>query len=181
MGHKPTRKRKRFLLYIAGCLMGGFLVCGCTTGMSSPENHNPTAAAAAQHLSQGEFMLLTGNYDAARQESCILLEQFAGQADDRALYLLGMVWVHPDNPQQDTHRADICFRRIVDQHSGSPLVAASETWLALIARLEENEQFVERMQATSLALEQRLKVEKSKRIQLEERLQQMKAIDLNLE
>jgi hypothetical protein len=61
------------------------------------------------------------------------------------------------------------------------LVAAAETWLALIDRLEENEQFMERMQTTSLALEQQLKVEKRKRIQLEERLQQMKAIDLNLE
>ena len=180
MGHKPTRKRKRFLLYIAGCLMGGFLVCGCTTRMPFPGDHKPVTAAA-QHLSQGEFMLLTGDYENARKESCILLEQFAGQVDDRALYLLGLVWVHPDNPQQDTYRADICFRRIVDQHSESPLVAASETWLAWIARLEQNEQFVESIKTASQALEQRLKIEEGKRIQLEERLQQMKAIDLNME
>lgn len=126
-------------------------------------------------------MLLMGDYDAARKECCVLLEQFAGQVDDRALYLLGLVWVHPDNPQQDTYRADICFRRIVDQHSESPLVAASETWLAWIARLEQNEQFVESIKTASQALEQRLKIEEGKRIQLEERLQQMKAIDLNLE
>lgn len=180
MGHKPTRKRKRFLLYLAGCLMGGFLVWGCTTGMPSPRVHKPDNPAA-QHLAQGEFMLLTGDYEGARKESCILLEQFAGQVDDRALYLLGLVWVHPQNPQQDTHRADICFRRIVDQHSESPLVAASETWLAWIARLEHHEQFVEHLKMTSRALEQRLKVEEGKRIQLEARLQQMKAIDLNLE
>jgi len=180
MGHKPTRKRKRFLLYIAGCLMGSFLVCGCTTGMPITGDHRP-ATAAARHLSEGEFMLRTGDYESARKESCILLEQFAGQMDDRALYLLGLVWVHPDNPQQDTYRADICFRRIVDQYSESPLVAASETWLAWIARLEQNEQFVERLKSTSQALEKRLKAEEGKRIQLEERLQQMKAIDLNME
>jgi hypothetical protein len=181
MGYKPTRKRKRFLLYLAGCLMGGILVCGCTAGLSLSGNHDEPATVAAQHLSQGESMLLTGDYANARKESCILLEQFSGQMDDQALYLLGLVWVHPDNPQQDTHIADLCFRRIVDQHVESPLVAAAETWLALIDRLEENEQFMERMQTTSLALEQQLKVEKRKRIQLEERLQQMKAIDLNLE
>lgn len=180
MGHKPTRNRKRFLLYLAGGLIGVLMVCGCTAGLSLPDNRLPTGAAT-QHLSQGEFMLLSGDYESARKESCMLLEQFAGQVDDRALYLLGLVWIHPDNPQQDTHLADICFRRIVDQHAESPLVAAAETWLALIARLEENEQFVERMQTTSLALEERLKVEERKRIQLEERLQQMKAIDLNLE
>ena len=180
MGHKPTRKRKRFLLYFAGCLMGGILVCGCTTGLSLSGNHKPSPAAA-QHLSQGDAMLLTGDYANARKESCILLEQFSGQVDDRALYLLGLVWIHPDNPQQDTHHADICFRRLVDQHPESPLVAAAETWLAMIARLEENEQFVNRLETTTLALEERLKVEERKRIQLEERLQQMKAIDLNLE
>jgi len=180
MGHKPTWKRKRFLLYITSCLTGAFLLCGCTAGMSFPQDRSPTPAAT-QHLSQGEFMLLTGDYDAARRESCILLEQFAGEVDDQALYLLGLIWVHPDNPHHNTHRADICFRRIVDWHAESPLVTAAETWLALIARLEENEEVVVRMKTISLALEQQLKAEENKRIQLEERLQQMKAIDLNLE
>jgi len=160
--------------------MGSFLVCSCTTGTPFPENSHPPTVAA-QYLSQGEFMLRTGDYDAARREFCVLLEEFAGQADDQALYLLGLVWVHPENPQQDIHRADICFRRIVEQHSASPLVAASETWRAWIARLEQNEQSVERMKTTSLDLQQRLKAEEGKRIQLEERLQQMKAIDLHLE
>jgi hypothetical protein len=161
--------------------MGSMLVCSCTAGLLRSGNHDEPATVAARHLSQGEAMLLTGDYANARKESCILLEQFSGQMDDQALYLLGLVWIHPYNPQQEPHLAEICFRRIVDQHAESPLVAAAETWLALIDRLEENEQLVERMQTTSVALEQRLKVEERKRIQLEERLQQMKAIDLNLE
>jgi hypothetical protein len=148
--------------------------------MSRQGNPSPPTAAA-QHLSKGEFMLLMGDYDTAREESCVLLEQFAGQVDDQALYLLGLVWIHPDNPQQDIHRAGICFRRIVEQHPASPLVVASETWLAWIARQDQHDQFLERMQTTSLSLEQRLKAETKKRIQLEERLQQMKAVDLNLE
>ena len=180
MGYKPTREWKRFFLYIACCLIGGVLVSSCATGMALQGNPSPPTVAA-QHLSKGEFMLLMGDYDSAREECCVLLEQFPGQVDDQALYLLGLVWVHPENPQQDIHRADICFRRIVEQHPTSPLVVASETWLAWIARQEQQNQFVERMQTTTLSLEQRLQAEKDKRLQLEERLQQMKAVDLNLE
>lgn len=181
MGHKPARKRKRFLLYLAGGLMGGFLLGACTTSPPSIGNHNPPLTDAAHHLSQGDVLLLEGNYEAARRESCLQLEQFPGQADDRAFYLLGMVWVHPDNPRQDIHRADVCFRRIEDRYPDSPLLAAATTWRSLIAQLKKNEQSLAQMQTASQALKQQLKAEEAKRRLLEERLQQMKAIDLNLE
>jgi hypothetical protein len=192
MGNKPTRKWKRFLLHLAVGLMGVFLVGGCATGQvihspasptSAPAIHSQDspASAAAQHLSQGEFLLLSGDYEAAQRQSCILLEQYAGQADDQALFLAGLVWIHPDNPNQNNHLADICFGRVVDQHPDSPLVAASETWRAMIGRMEEKEQMIERLAKVSLALEKQLKAEKDNRLRLEERLQKMKAIDLNQE
>ena len=180
MGHKPARRRERFLFHLAGCLIGCFLSWGCVAHVSSP-GLGPQPGTVEDHLFQVERMLQNHDFDAARWESCLLLEQYPGQAEDRVLYLLGMVWVHPENPDQDIKRADICFRRIVDGHPGSPLVAASGTWLAMIARLEKNEASAKHMQTVSLALEQELEIEKQKRIQMEERLNQMKAVDLDLE
>jgi tetratricopeptide (TPR) repeat protein len=180
MGAKPTRKWKRFLLYLAGCLIGALLIGSCTAGIFYPEDRNPSITAA-RHLALGECRLLQGDYAAARWECDAILEQFPGQADDRALYLLGMVLVHPDNPMQDIDQAAACFQRIVDRHPNSDLVAAAQTWLAIIARLEENDRVVARMETASAALEQRLNAEKDQRLRLEERLQQMKAIDLTVE
>jgi len=181
MGHKPARKRKRFLLYLAGGLMGGLLLGACTIGRPPMESHAPPLSDTRRILLEGDVLLLEGEYEAARREACLQLERFPGQADDRAFYLLGMVWVHPGNPRQDIHRADVCFRRIEDRYPDSPLLAATTTWRALIAQLGENEQSLAQMRTASLALKQQLKAETAKRRLLEERLQQMKAIDLNLE
>ena len=125
MGHKPARKWKRFLLYLAGGLMGGLLLGACTIGRPPIGNQAPPLSDTGRHLLEGDVLLLKGEYEAARREACLQLERFPGQADDRAFYLLGMVWVHPDNPRRDIHRADVCFRRIEDRYPDSPLVVAA--------------------------------------------------------
>ena len=180
MGDKPTWKRQHLLRYLAGCLMGGVLLVGCATGLLNREDRD-LSMTAARHLTLGECELLQGDYASARRECETVLRQFPGRQEDQALTLLGMVWVHPDNPRQDTHQAAICFRRVVDNYPNSPWVAACQTWLDVIARLEEKDSLIERLETGSAALEQQLKVEKGKRARLEERLQQMKAIDLTVE
>ena len=180
MGDKPTWKRQHLLRYLAGCLIGGALLAGCATGLWNRADRD-LSITAARHLTLGECELLQGDYAAARREGQTVLEQFPGRQEDQALTLLGLVWVHPDNPMQDTHQAAIYFRRVVANHPNSPYAAACQTWLDVIARLEENDSLIERLETASEALEQQLKAEKSKRARLEERLQQMKAIDLTVE
>jgi outer membrane protein assembly factor BamD (BamD/ComL family) len=181
MGHKPTRKRQRFHLYIAGCLIGGLLFMSCATGAKRPPANYDPAVIAERHLAIGECRLQQGNFEAARRECDIILTQYPGRSDDQALYLMGMVLVHPENPGQDIQQAAARFQGIVDRFPDSDLVAASQTWLALIAQLEKNHDTVERLGIASTALEKQLKDEKSKRIRLEKRLQQMKTIDLTVE
>ena len=180
MGHKPTRKRQRFHLYIAGCLMAGFFFVGCATGLLEPRDQDP-ALIAARYLAQGKCRLQQGDFEGARRECDTILTRYPGRSDDQALYLLGMVLVHPDNPRHDLQQAVACFQDIVGRYPDSGLVAASQTWLALIAQLEESQRTVENLESASTTLKKQLKDEKDKRIRLEERLQQMKAIDLTVE
>ena len=180
MGHKPTRKRQRFHFYIAGCLTVGILFIGCATGLFGPGDRNPKVIAE-RHLAQGECRLQLGDFEAAQQECDTILTQYPGWFDDQVFYLMGMVLVHPNNPLQDLHKAGVCFRGIVEHYPDSGLVAASQTWLALIAQLEARQRTVEDLESASAVLKKQLKDEKDKRIRLEERLQQMKAIDLTVE
>ena len=180
MGHKPTRKRQRFYLHLAGCLMAGFFLTGCATVLPGPGDQAPDRIAAL-HLAQGECRLQQGDFEAARRECDIVLTQYPDRSNDQALYLLGMVLVHPDNPRQDFQQAVICFQDIIGRYPDSGLVAASQTWLALIAQLEARQRTVEDLEGASASLKKQLKDEKDKRIRLEERLQQMKAIDLTVE
>ena len=180
MGHEPTRKRQRFFLYFAGCLTVGILFMGCATDLFGPGDQAPKAIAA-RHLAQGECRLQLGDFEAARQESDTILTLYPGWFDDQAFYLMGMVLVHPDNPLQDLHKAGACFRGIVEHYPDSGLVVASQTWLALIAQLEARQRTVEDLESASAALKKQLKDEKAKRSRLEDRLQQLKAIDLSVE
>jgi tetratricopeptide (TPR) repeat protein len=180
MGHKPTRKWQHFHLYIAGCLMAGFFILGCATVFPGPGDQDPDRIVA-RHLALGECRLQQGDFEAARRECDIVLTQYPGQSNDQALYLLGMVLVHPDNPRQDFQQAGICFQDIIGRYPDSGLVAAAQTWLALIAQMEARQRTVADLESASAALKKQLEDEKDKRIRLEERLQQMKAIDLTVE
>ena len=181
MGDKPTRKRKCFLLYLAGCLTVSFLVGGCAAPYRQPPVDRDPKIIAARHLSTGKCQLMQGDYETARKEAETVLALYSDSMEDQALYLLGMVLIHPDNPGQDTQRALDCFQRIVNLYPNSELAADASTWIAVIAQLEANKRLVENLENASSVLEQKLKAEKRKRISLEERLQQMKAIDLTTE
>lgn len=180
MGHKPTRKRQRFYLYLAGCLTVGILFMGCATGVFGPRDQDPDAMAA-RHLALGECRLQSGDFEAARQQCDTVLTQYPGRLSDQAFYLKGMVLVHPDNPRQDLYKAGACFQGIVAHYPDSALVAASLTWLALISQLEESQRAVENLESTAADLKKHVKQAQDQRRRLEERLQQMKAIDLTVE
>jgi hypothetical protein len=94
---------------------------------------------------------------------------------------MGMVLVHPENPGQDLQQATVCFRDILTRYPGSDLRTASRTWLALISQLEENRRTVEQLESKSAILNKQVKEEQDQRLRLEERLQQMKTIDLTVE
>lgn len=180
MGHKPTRKRQRFHIHLAGCLTVVILFMGCATGVFGPRGQDP-GVMAARHLARGECQLKAGDFEAARRQCDTVLTQYPGRLSDQAFYLMGMVLVHPDNPRQDLHKAGTCFQGIVAHYPDSALVAASLTWLALISQLEKSQGAVAHLENTTAALKKQVKTEQSQRLRLEERLQQMKAIDLTVE
>ena len=179
MGNEPSRKGKRLCIHLAGCLMAGLCLWSCTAGITPPwqaDRPSPT-----RHLALGECLLAQGDYAGAQRQAKLILQRFPGQADDRALLLLGMVGVHPDNPRDDTQDGAEAFRRLVADYPDSPLVVDARTWLAFVANLEESKRTVQALQTQNQILEERLDSEKQQRLKLEERLQQMKAVDLTVE
>lgn len=179
MGNKPTRRGKRLFLHLAGFLIVGLLLWSCTAGI--PPASRTDFPSVECYLFMGKSLLARGDYAGAREQAEHVLEQFPGHADDQALYLRGMVLVHPANPQGDPRAAAAAFRRLVIGSPDSPLVAGARTWLALIAGLEHRDRAAERLKAQNQTLQEQLSDETKKRLKLEERLQQMKAVDLTVE
>ena len=179
MGNKPTRRRKRLHVHLAGFLILAFLLAGCTAGLRPPWQED--RPSATRHLILGECLLAKGDYSGARKQAEYVLQRFPGQADDRALHLMGMVLLHPANPQGDTQTGAQAFHRLVSHYPESPLVAEAQTWLAIANRLAESERSRVQLESENRSLQKRINAETDKRQQLEERLQQMKAVDLTVE
>jgi hypothetical protein len=159
--------------------MAGLFLWSCAVGfVPASRTDRPSVEC---HLFLGESLLARGDYAGARVQAEHVLEHFPGHADDQALYLMGMVLIHPDNPQGDPREAAAAFRRLVVGSPDSPLVAGARTWLALIADLEHGARAAERLKAQNQTLREQLDDETEKRLKLEERLQQMKAVDLTVE
>lgn len=179
MGHEPTRKGKRLYVHLAGILILGFILSSCAVGLAPPvEVERPSAE---RHLVRGQCLLAKGDYAGARRHADHVLQEFPGQADDRALHLKAMVLVHPDNPQGDLQAGAHAFGRIVADYPDSPLMANARTWLAMLARMKANQLARDRLDARNRSLEKGLNREIARRLMLEERLQQLKAVDLSVE
>lgn len=158
--------------------MVSFLVGGCAAPYRHPPVERDPEIIAARHLATGKYRLMQGDYEAARKEADTVLALYSDSMEDQALHLLGMVLIHPNNPGQDTQQALDCFQRIVNLYPNSEVAADASTWIAVIAEMEAKNRLVESLENDASVLEQKLNTEKRKRISLEERLQQMKVIDL---
>lgn len=180
MGNQPARQGKRFRVYLAGCLLTVLLLGSCTyTTPPGREVEQPTTAL--RHLARGECLLIRGDYRGTRRHAEHVLSKLPGEADDQALYLLGLALFHPDNPERDAHGAVVAFQRIVAEYPHSTRVADARTWLAVTARLEKCEDTLARLEERLTASEKKLAEERQRRTQLAERLQQMKDVDLTVE
>ncbi|NIT72251.1 tetratricopeptide repeat protein, partial [candidate division KSB1 bacterium] len=61
--------------------------------------------------------------------------QFPERLADQALFQIGMVYAHPNNPDQDIHKALQFFQDIIDRYPESHLQPEAELWLAVLSQL----------------------------------------------
>ena len=81
------------------------------------------------------------NFDEAVRKNLLILEQ-AGQQHpaDEALYNLGLIYAHIDNPAKDFKKSQIYFHVLAKQFPDSPLAEQAGIWLGLFETLEKIQQ-----------------------------------------
>ena len=90
MGRKRTRKRKHLFLYLACLLTAFFVISGCL--------HFPKKWQGEQHLEKARSLIARGEYEAALQESKTVLSKFPKSLAAQALFQMGLIYAHPENP-----------------------------------------------------------------------------------
>ena len=93
--------------------------------------------ASNVHLLRGEKFLLNGDYKRALKENQQILEMSAkSPLRDRALFNIGLVYAHFDNPDKDYKKSLGFFTKLIKEHPESPLLGQARIWQSVLNVIE---------------------------------------------
>jgi flagellar motility protein MotE (MotC chaperone) len=56
---------------------------------------------------------------------------------DRALFQIGLIYGHPENPEHDSAKAREAFGAVVSRYPDSPLTPQAEMWIMVLRNLQD--------------------------------------------
>jgi len=136
MGGKPIGQWQQICI----CLTLLIIVSGC--GLFQESNRRRELRDA---LTQGQQLLAHGDYDGslkAFQNVIVIAKEHP--PSDSAMYHMGVVHAHPQNPRRDWQKAKGSFDRVVTQYPESSFAAPAKAWIAVLNEIDATKQEIER-------------------------------------
>lgn len=173
MGPKRSRTGQHIFLYPACCVIWSVIVMGCL--------HWPPSPQGDQQLREARQLMARGDYGSALEINQRVLKQFPDSLADQALFQLGLIYAHPENPDRNVQNAVDSFQRIIDRHPASQLRPEAELWVAVLGNLRAQEDQIRTLIQRNAPLEKTVKIQKQKINQLRDQLEKFKRIDIKME
>ena len=152
MGRKPTGKRQHLLFYLARFLIMMLWISACS--------HVPQSWQARQNLSQAKTLLANGHYQAALGKTEQVLSSDPGTPSVEALYLMGIIYAHPQNPDSSLDRSLESFHILIKKHPKSDLTREAEAWVSTLRKIKKRDKEI---------------------LELKDQIDKLKEIDLGIE
>jgi outer membrane protein assembly factor BamD (BamD/ComL family) len=187
MGKNRARKRDHLFFYCA-CLLAFVLVAtGC-----APILNLQKKLQEQNRLESAEDLITEGSFEQALIENERIVNQFpVVPPGDTALFNVGYIYAHPDNPKRDYRKAFVSFHRLVRDFPDSDLRHKARVWALIIDELVRTDNKVKRLEATVDSLQEdvlegqleknKLKVKDQTIRILKEQLRKFKEIDIVIE
>lgn len=147
MGREHPRTGEHLLFYLAAGLILILSVSGCSHVRSLP---------GREQLWSADRMLQEGNHDAALAQAMEVLENYYEPLGDRALFQMGLIYVHPRNPAASCDKALVAFQRVGKEFPRSPLGDQAGMFASVLQQLVETKESLRALEAD--------KAEKAKRL-----------------
>ena len=163
MGGKRAPKRQYLFLY-STCLLAILLISsGCATCF------NIQARWQSQNrLDRAEQLLRKGDFAGALKADKAIIENLPEcSPGDQALFHMGMIWAHPENPEKDYNKALACFQQLVGNFPESHLRGEAMVWIGTLKEL--------------ISYEDRFQALEKKMSDLKKQLNSLKEIDIQTE
>jgi tetratricopeptide (TPR) repeat protein len=98
--------------------------------------------AACRHLLNGQELLIKGDYQESLRENekVLSLLDKKSPGGDKALFTMGLIYVHYNNLERDYRKSMECFTRLVEDYPQSPLVEQAKIWVNILDIIEKEKQ-----------------------------------------
>lgn len=173
MGAERTRKRKHLFLHIACCMITLVSISGCM--------HVWQKWQAEDRLSNARKFMSQGAYEEALQESKEVLRLYPHSMGDRALQMIGLLYVHPENPNRDHGLSLEYFERLIEEFPESHLKSETEIWIAVIQEIGTLQRDLAQANVNIEQMNKKLSMLESQIKELKDQIEELKKVDLGIE
>ncbi len=126
MGRKYSRKRQCIQLCIACLIIAVFSGCASLSGIRN-------RMAADDHVKHGQLLFEQGDFRQAEEENQKALTLIDRRSPaDRALFNLGLIYAHQDNPDKDHEKSVEFFKRLLEEYPDSSLYNNAKVWFFIL-------------------------------------------------
>jgi tetratricopeptide (TPR) repeat protein len=136
------------------------------TKMRQPESKQPeTKVPEAKPDDLGEIqeqvnrtqrLLATGDYERFINENQRVLSfTHPRSPKDEALFNLGLVYAHAENPKKDFRRSLDFFKRLINDYPRSPLVEQAKIWVGVLEEYEGLTKVIDKLKQVDIEIEER--------------------------
>jgi tetratricopeptide (TPR) repeat protein len=140
MGRKRTRARKYIFLCTAGLIF--LSSCAIFKGLQ-------TDPGAKDYLRRGQSLQAQADFEAALKAYDSALSLSRGRAPgDEALFNMGLIYAHFNNPKKDYEKSIDCFVRVINDYPGTPLADQAKIWIGVLQETGKLSQAVESSKLT---------------------------------
>ena len=153
MGKKRGKKGKYFFLHGACLLIILLLSAGCATTLNFQKKRQ-----GQKHLDMAEELISKGNYEGALKEDEEVVRLFPiVSPGDSAMFHMGLILAHPDNPQRNYEKALECFQRLVSDFPQGTFKEEVRVWVGAINEIILCERKIKDLEETAGALKNKSK------------------------
>ncbi|MGE5840651.1 MAG: tetratricopeptide repeat protein, partial [Deltaproteobacteria bacterium] len=93
-----------------------------------------------QDLRDAKRLLSNGQFSASEQKTSIVLQAFPKELGDEALFQLGLVYSHPENPAADYEKSRRFFERVLIQYPDSSRRDEAKAFRFALSRIADNDE-----------------------------------------
>jgi tetratricopeptide (TPR) repeat protein len=135
-----------------------------------------------EHLRLGQKLLARGDFEGSLKEHQNALS-LSGKSSpgDEALFQIGLIYAHPENPKKDYEKSLDQFRRLVKDHPDSPRSDEARIWREVLQENQKLKQANDRLGQANEKLSQTNEKLNQTIENLNQLIQKSKQVDIEIE